>query len=592
MTNDFLNASTWTCRIPPEILGHIFLHYQLSSSSFNFPSQNNKEGYSPLCSTALWWVPAVAHVCRHWRSVALGHPWLWSKIELYLGRTCAENMLTLSGAVPITVSMCDPHPPCKSRMMALDWGQHPKRGPPKVDPLGVLVDHLFHIRDLELGACPCTACLWAVPLKTASPLLETFWLRVKPHQSRSLPNTPIALPDNFLATHPRLRQVVLENAFLSSWDLGPQPLAQLASLTIIAPDPRYDTDYYLASTLPTREQFLDFLKLMPALQELHLENCLPDVAPTYLPRTISLPHLRTLIVRDHVNRCYEVLTQLDIPPVTKIKACCWSLLRCSVLECLRILPLLATHLSRTYPEISTSQGRGIGGPQALTVSSATRDNGRTLFVMSAWREFSLLTSAEGRYDGPKGDPDVQLECEWDARNLELEHRALSRACAGVSLAELRVLSLQAGDGAWSPDDWYNTFASCPKITHVLAHDAAAESLLDALHPSTVTTTDTGVDTKWTTNSNDNSTTHERYGEPLFPGLVSLTLAKVDFTSACANPTAWGGLLKAMEWRKTNPVSVTSLDRLELRECTVAAEKVESLRAFASVVVVGSDHRRS
>jgi hypothetical protein len=222
MTKGFLNASTWTCRIPPEILSHIFLHYQ---SSFNFPSQNDKESYSPLCSTALWWVPAVAHVCRHWRTVALGHPWLWADIELYLGRTCAEHMLTLSGAVLITIAMCDPHPPCKSRMMPLEWGQHPKRGPPKVEPLDVLVGHLFHIRELELGACPCIAYRWVAPLKTASPLLETFWFRVKPHQSHSLPNTPIALPDNFFATHPRLRQVVLENVFLSSWELGPQPLA-------------------------------------------------------------------------------------------------------------------------------------------------------------------------------------------------------------------------------------------------------------------------------------------------------------------------------------------------------------------------------
>jgi hypothetical protein len=331
---------------------------------------------------------------------------------------------------------------------------------------------------------------------------------------------------------------------------------------------------------------------MPALRELHLENCLPDVSPTYLPRTVSLPHLHTLTVRNHVNRCYEVLTQLDIPPVAKIKACCWSIRRCSVLECLRILPLLTAHLSRTYPAVFTGKGRGTGGPQALTLSSATRDNGRTLFVLSAWCAFAQLTGANDRYDGPQGDPDVRLECEWDSRSLELERCALLRAYAVVPISQLRALSLQADDGVWSADDWYNTFAGCPKISHVLAYDTVAESLLDALQPSTGTSIDSGHDTEWATNFNNNCTSREGDGKPLFQELVSLTLAKVDFTSVCANVTAWSGLLKAMQWRKAIPLSVTSLDRLELRECTVTEEKVESLRDFASVVVVGPDHRRS
>jgi hypothetical protein len=591
MTNDFVNAASWTCHIPPEILGHIFLRHQLSSSSFTFPSQNEKEGYSPLYSTALWWVPAVAHVCRHWRTVALGHPRLWSNIELYLGRTCAENMLALSGAVPITIAMCDPEPPCESRIMPLSWGRIPKPGRPKVDPIDVLVDHLFHIRELELGACPCAACRWVILLETASPLLETFWLRVKLHPSDSLPNTPVSLPDNFLATHPRLREVVLENASLSSWELGPQPLSQLVSLTIISPDPCniHDSDYS-KSILPTRELFLDCLHLMPALQELHLENCLPNVTPTYLPRTVSLPHLQSLNVRDHVDRCLEVLSQLYIPPTAKIKACCWSRHQNSVLDCLQILPLLSTHLSRAYPTITTGKGKGLGGPQALALSSAAPDNGRTLFVLSAWHEFTELRGAEDLYDGPKGDPEVRLECEWDARDLGLEHRALMRSCAGVPISELRSLSLKATAGVWTADDWYNTFAGCTKVTHVFAPDTVAESLLEALQPSTVPTIDNGVDTKWAADFDDNSASCKRDGEHLFRELVSLTLANVDF--ARENVSALNALLKALEWRKTSPLSVTKLNRLELRGCTFVEENVDPLRDFASDVVVGPHHRRS
>ncbi|KAF8498121.1 hypothetical protein F5888DRAFT_1577245, partial [Russula emetica] len=87
------NALTPTCRIPTEILGGIFLFYQHLSA----------ERRHTLRNTSLRWVPAVAHVCRHWRAVALDHPRLWSCITLRLGREWASRMLTLSKSSPITV---------------------------------------------------------------------------------------------------------------------------------------------------------------------------------------------------------------------------------------------------------------------------------------------------------------------------------------------------------------------------------------------------------------------------------------------------------------------------------------------------------
>ena len=591
------NSLTRSCRIPPEILSQIFVHYQLSSSSFSFPSQNDREKYSALCSTVLWWVPAVAHVCRHWRNVALGHPRLWSNIALHLGRTCALRMLTLSRAVPITIAMGDPHP-CEASVRPFSWGRPPKPGPPKLDPHEVLVKHLFHIRELELGACSCTTRRWVSLLETAAPLLETLLLRINLHRSGSLPNTPIALPDNFLATHPRLRRIVLENAFLSSWTLGSHPLAQLASLTIIAPDPRHTTDHSALVT-PTRDQLLECLLLMPALQELRLEHCLPHIAPTYSPRTVSLSQLHTLTVQGCVDRCCQLLSLLDIPPAATMKVCCWSIHPRSELDCLRILPLLSAHLSRTG-HVGEGTRSGTGGPHALTLSSEAADNDdHTLFVLSAWHAFTRLTVADDRdrYDGPKGDPDVRLECEWDAGDPEVERHALLRACAGVPIAELRALSLRASAAVWSADDWYNTFVDCREITHVLAYDALAESLLDALGLSTGTGTGTGTDIN---DDDDNHNNDDHYndddhdgdgddsagrdsdGVPLFQELVSLTLVGVDFVRA--NEMALNALFDAMEWRQASPLCVTTLDRIELRACTIEEEEVDLLRKFASVIV--------
>jgi hypothetical protein len=71
-------------------------------------------------------------------------------------------------------------------------------------------------------------------------------------------------------------------------------------------------------------------------------------------------------------------------------------------------------------------------------SSPVDDDGRTHFVLFAWRAFTRPTVAEDRdrYCGPKGDPDVRLECEWDAGDPEVERSALLRACAGIPGAEL------------------------------------------------------------------------------------------------------------------------------------------------------------
>ncbi|KAH9966344.1 hypothetical protein BGW80DRAFT_1178356, partial [Lactifluus volemus] len=106
------NALTPTCRIPTEILGEIFLFYQQASAG-PFISEcggggggggnDNRGARLTLKNTVLRWVPGVAHVCRHWRGVALDYPRLWSSVTLGLGREWATRMLTLSKSSPITI---------------------------------------------------------------------------------------------------------------------------------------------------------------------------------------------------------------------------------------------------------------------------------------------------------------------------------------------------------------------------------------------------------------------------------------------------------------------------------------------------------
>ncbi|KAH9039109.1 hypothetical protein EDB85DRAFT_1887581 [Lactarius pseudohatsudake] len=538
------NALTLTCRIPTEILVEIFLHYQRSYHELDIP-KGDKEKHSALHGTSLGWVPAVAHVCRHWRTVAHEHPRLWSNVVLHMGRTWAQRTLALSKAAPIVVSLSN-HIPCEVTTIpnAASLLRQPRR--PALEPFDVLVDHLSHIRELELHgcACACSALTWTGALGAPAPFLEELWLRIEPHYPGTLRDAPTTLPENFLATHPRLRRLVLEEAALTSWVPGPRPLTQFVTLTIAAPDPRHALSR-ATSVVPTREQLLECLSLMPVLEVLCLEHCLPAFVSAFSPVHRVPPTPPRGDARGPRRQVPPGARRAGRPARSSDNGAL-------LLDCLRVLPSLATHLSRSA---------GSGGPHALALSSASSD-GRTLLTLTAWRAFATPTVAEDceTYAGPRASPDVRLDCEWDAGDPDMEQRALLRACACVPLADLRALSLRTDAAVWSARDWRATFTACPEVTHVMASDVPAESLLEALSPPT----DGGS------------------GAPLFPELVSLTLVGVNFVRA--EEEAWSTLASGLVQRQKSPACVTILDRVELRACTVAEDTIDSLKEFAAVVV--------
>ena len=634
------NALTPTCRIPTEILGQIFLFYQqVSPGSYilecSGPSpggDSSSDRRHTLKNTSLRWVPAVAHVCRHWRAVALDHPRLWSCITLRLGREWASRMLSLSKSSPITVTLTDPDP-CEASIPLDPWAaatlppfssMAPRRT--QLDPIDVLSQHLFHIQDLDLNACSCAILPWVRLLETAAPLLEVFGLHVDVHRPGTRHDVAVPLPRNFLATHPRLRRLNVHGAFLSSWATPAEglPLSSLTYLSICAPDPRKIVER-ADLVVPTHNEFLDCLSQMPALDTLLLSHCLPRFATSYSTRTVPLPHLRSLYFHDRVDRCRQALDALAVPTTTTIKVSCWSICPPSEHDCLRILPSLSAHLCRESSSGTSGPTSSSNGPHALSLSSASID-GHTEFTLSAWRNFTPPTVTEDReqFFGPKTIPDVRLECEWDASDdPEMERRALRRACAGVPLDELRALSIRAEAAVWDAHDWYDTFVGSVEITHVAGLETPGESVLDALKLPLDTNASTDTDTG---NSNSNSGSgcgsggedggaesnrgdppqpqsppppspptpapppppppqqqqQQQQQPPLFPELVSLTLAGVNFVRA--NKTAWHTLSSAMTKRQASPACVTILDRIEFRGCTVAEWMVDGLNEYTAVVV--------
>ena len=176
-------------------------------------------------------------------------------------------------------------------------------------------------------------------------------------------------------------------------------------------------------------------------------------------------------------------------------------------DCLRVLPSLSAHLCREQSndnnssKTGTNDHDGSGGPHALFLSSSI--NGRTEFALAAWRSFVPPTTAEDReqYFGPKAVVDVRLE--WDASDdLEMERRAIRRACECVPLEKLRSLSVRTEAAVWGAQDWCDTFLGSVEITHVAALEKSGESVLDALNLPRRTRT-------ITTSTNSSSGTSDR-----------------------------------------------------------------------------------
>ena len=641
------NALTPSCRIPTEILGQIFLFYQqLSAGPYilecSGPSpggDSSAERRHTLKNTSLRWVPAVAHVCRHWRAVALDLPRLWACITLRLGREWALRMLSLSKSSPITVTLTDPDP-CEASIPLDPWATAslppfpsltPRRS--QLEPNYVLVQHLPHIQDLDLSACSCTMLHWVLLLETPAPLLEVFCLHVDMHRPGTRHDLGVALPLNFFATHPRLRRVNVNGAYVSNWTTPPGglPLSSLTHLSISPPDPR-KTSERGNPVVPTHDEFLDCVSQMPALETLVLSHCLAPFAATYSTRTVPLPHLRIINFHDRVDRCRQALDALDFPPTTTIKISCWSICPPSEHDCLRILPSLSAHLCREAPSRTPGPASSSNGPHALSLSSASID-GHTEFTLSAWRSFTPPSVTEDReqYFGPKIAPDVRLECEWDARDdPEMERRALRRACVGVPVDELRAVSIRAEAAVWDAHDWYDTFVGSVEITHVAGLETPGESLLDALKLPLDADTGTSMDVDADADAGNGNGGGSGCGSgsggggeggvessrgdppppqspppppttptppppppppplqppppqpPLFPELVSLTLAGVNFVRA--NKRSWLTLSSGMTKRQASPACVTILDRIEFRGCTVAEWMVDGLNEYTAVVV--------
>ncbi|KAI9449845.1 hypothetical protein F5148DRAFT_619771 [Russula earlei] len=259
--------------LPPETLSVIFSF--LSSSAWNIKA----DGFEWIC---------VAHVCHHWREVALNHPRFWSYVNF--------TNLTSDGLAEILAraKMTPLHLMTKEFRLIMArsdsyWRQ--------------LEAHISHTRHLSLSG-HSQFCNMLQRFVSSALILEHLSL------SHYSPTSSFTIPDTlFNGTTPRLISLELNGCDIS-WK---SPLLKgLRILEIVNPS---------TNSLPMLEDWLDALNELSQLKTLVLHYATPIAShvTSFIPepqRTVTLPSVIQFNISAHAKDCALALAHLSLPALT------------------------------------------------------------------------------------------------------------------------------------------------------------------------------------------------------------------------------------------------------------------------------------
>src|SRR5712672_4807014 len=272
--------------LPVEILVHIFhLNAVVAASA---------RTYSPTLSPGL---VSVMHVCRHWRQVALNDSTLWTEFSTSpRDEDWISERLSRARNAPLIIEL----------------GASVDR-----DMVFLFTPHISHTRELYLRNIPSithSVIMQEVSTQKASEL-ECFELRV----SSTLPIMHPAGHSFFNGPLPKLRVLCLSQ-ILFPWSLVPRgPLTQLR----VALNEEDFTSHPEVSPHEDLNQLIDLLVNCPALEVLHLENCLPvTLSESSGEQTIHLPRLSRLFLAGSSSRVRNLLKMLKLSSSTTLCLIC------------------------------------------------------------------------------------------------------------------------------------------------------------------------------------------------------------------------------------------------------------------------------
>jgi hypothetical protein len=262
------NMSTLVnAKIPAEVFSIIFHYTKL------FHHLEKKQGYS------FYWIPCVSHVCRHWRSIALSNPSLWTD-GIPKNVDAFKTFLTRSKNLPIVFE--------KSATSLL---------PSQRDLIPLFLSQAGRVRELYVDVLG-TTCVTSEILKALDadmPLLEVFHMSISISWPLStIPRISIPRPEN-------LQHVRDLDLFSCGFNWNQVELNNLTSLCF--------SGGFSRELNPSVEQIFDVLKRSPRLQKLDLSSAIKNDLndPEIPPLDFSLPHLKHLLLATPATRFIKAL---------------------------------------------------------------------------------------------------------------------------------------------------------------------------------------------------------------------------------------------------------------------------------------------
>ncbi|KAN0127931.1 hypothetical protein V8E53_014279 [Lactarius tabidus] len=274
----------------------------------------------------------VAHVCQHWREIALNQPLFWSHLDFTKFTSAgAAEILTRAKTVPLHLAARVPGHWDDGRFSAFQ---------------NELSTHTPHICHLDISAEYFRLRKIFEGLVSPAPALECLSFSCEAYQNRAI-SSRVSVPETlFDGTTPRLSCLKLRNCEIS-WK---SPLLKCL---------RYlDIRTLSAEARPSLSVWLDTLDEIPQLKTLILHSASPMALPTSLPsgivRTVTSDSLTVLDISASARDCGLALAHLILPALTRMSLVATSHCR-NGSDVQEILPYVSQHaraLQHTQPQQS------------------------------------------------------------------------------------------------------------------------------------------------------------------------------------------------------------------------------------------------
>ncbi|KAF8494207.1 hypothetical protein F5888DRAFT_678514 [Russula emetica] len=295
-------------RLPVELLQTIFLlladfhapdHTSQQTSHHHDHHPSSSSPLTPSSSRPNWIV--ITHVCRHWRSAALGLRELWSVISPGLSISWAQAMMERSSPLPVHVDIrisCSSSTNSSSSSFA--DGFHPLAA-------SELLFVASRIRALRLSGLRSNILHVLNRLRSPTSKLESLTLSIYDGGG-----PPVSLPVSLFGGNDKAAPNLRRLTFATDTCIN-APLWLLGGIT-----------EFTTGADVTLLELMETLRAMPQLQILRVQHCRAvwdeDVAGAEgAPlRVVTLPHLRLIAFRDTTPRRFVYLIpRLDAPPTVR-----------------------------------------------------------------------------------------------------------------------------------------------------------------------------------------------------------------------------------------------------------------------------------